>query len=142
MAREVSSPPFSLKGIEHVLLLVSGMDDALRFYEGVLGAQLETRVSRFGMAELRAGSSHIDLVDIRSPEGAWAQPAVSGGRNVDHVALQIGSPDEAALRRHLTEHGVEIVEERVEEESRSFYIRDPSGDVVELMTSISVTRQA
>jgi glyoxylase I family protein len=142
MAREVSSPPFSLKRIEHVLLLVSGMDDALRFYEGVLAAKLETRIPQFGMAELRAGASHIDLVDIATEEGAWARPQVSGGRNVDHVALRIDSCDEAALRRHLASHGVDIVEERVEEESRSFYVRDPSGNVVELMTSIPVTPPA
>ncbi len=86
----MTSPPFALKGIEHVLLLVNGMDSALAFYQDVLGARLESRIPRYAMAELRAGASHIDLVDTSAPEGAWARPPVDGGRNVDHVAVQVG----------------------------------------------------
>jgi glyoxylase I family protein len=135
---QASSPPFTLKGIEHVLLLVTGIEEALAFYEKVLGARLETRLPKYAMAELRAGSSHIDLVDTSVPEGAWALPPVAGGRNVDHIALRLDLSDEPALRRHLESHGVEIVEERVNEEPEgatlSLYVRDPSGNVVELMT--------
>jgi glyoxylase I family protein len=131
-------PPFELEGIEHVLLLVNGMDDALAFYERVLGAAVESRLPQYGMAELRLGSSHLDLVDTSADAGAWARPPVRGGRNVDHVAIRIDAADEAALRRHLGAFGVEIVEERVEEttdgESLSLYVRDPSGNTIELLT--------
>lgn len=113
------------------------MDDALAFYENVLGARLETRLPRYAMAELRVGDSHIDLVDIAAAEGAWARPPVAGGRNVDHVALRLDACEEGALRRHLVEHRVEIVEERVtddpEGQTLSLYVRDPSGNTVELM---------
>jgi glyoxylase I family protein len=135
-----SSPPFGLQGIEHVLLLVNGMETSLTFYQEVLGAQLESRIPRFAMAELRAGGSHIDLVDIGSPEGAWALPPVAGGRNVDHIALRLNGSEETSLRRHLEAHGVAIVEERANEESQgaslSFYVRDPSGNVIELMGAV------
>lgn len=135
----MSQPPFSLQGIEHVLLLVQGMDEALAFYEGVLGAEVESRLPRYAMAELRAGASHIDLVDTSAPEGRWALPAVAGGRNVDHVALLIGSHDEQALRAHLAAHAVAVVEERVNDDARgrslSLYVRDPSGNVIELMAT-------
>jgi glyoxylase I family protein len=127
-------PPFTLRGIEHVLILVRGMDVALDFYERVVGAELETRLPEYGMVELRAGGSHIDLVDISAAEGAWAVPPVAGGRNVDHVGLRLDAPDVGAVRRHLAEYGVEIVEERAEEQGLSLYVRDPSGNVVELMT--------
>lgn len=136
--RSADSPPFALVGIEHVLLLVSGLDRALAFYEDVLGARLESRLPKYAMAELRAGSSHLDLVDTSAPEGAWALPAVAGGRNVDHVGLRVEAPDEAALRQHLSANGVEIVEERLEEEAGrrqlSLYVRDPAGNTIELMT--------
>jgi glyoxylase I family protein len=133
-----AKPPFALGGIEHVLLLVNGMDAALAFYERGLGATVESRLPRYGMAELRVGSSHLDLVDTSVPQGAWARPPVAGGRNVDHIAIRIDAADEAALRRHLSAHGVDVVEERVEEstdgKSLSLYIRDPSGNTIELMT--------
>lgn len=131
-------PPFALERIEHVLLLVNGMDDALSFYERVLGAALESRLPQYGMAELRVGASHLDLVDTSVPQGAWAKPPVTGGRNVDHVAIRIDAPDEAALRRHLAACGVEIVQERTEKtasgRSLSLYVRDPSANTLELMS--------
>ena len=70
MASDDSRPPFVLDGIEHVLLLVNGMDAALSFYERVLGAIVETRLPRYGMAELRVGGSHLDLVDTSTDTGA------------------------------------------------------------------------
>jgi glyoxylase I family protein len=131
-------PPFRLERIEHVLLLVDNLASAVSFYADVLGAKVETRLLDYAMVEFRAGASHLDVVDISAPEGAWALPPVTGGRNVDHVALRLDAPDETALRRHLAAHGVEIVEERVEGEgeahSLSLYVRDPSGNMVELMT--------
>jgi glyoxylase I family protein len=134
MRHERASPPFALKGIEHVLLLVNGIQPALRFYQEVLGARLESRLPQYGMAELSVGTSHIDLVDTSAAEGAWASPPVAGGRNIDHVALRLDVPDRGALRRYLADHAVEIVEERAEGEGLSLYVRDPSGNVVELMT--------
>ena len=131
-------PPFSLERIDHVLLLVDGMDDAVAFYERTLGAVVESRLPHYGMAELRVGTSHLDLVDTSDPQGAWARPPAAGGRNMDHVAIRADAPDEAAVRAHLAAHRVEIVEERIEEttdgKNLSFYVRDPSGNTVELMT--------
>jgi len=131
-----SPPPLELRGIEHALLLVGDMDAALAFYENVLGARLESRLPRYAMAELAAGESHIDLVDISGGEGAWARPPVPGGRNVDHIALRVRG-EAAAVRRHLAAHGVEVVEERLNEGASgaelSLYVRDPSGNTIELM---------
>jgi glyoxylase I family protein len=133
-----SRPPFRLEGIEHVLFLVSDMEEALAFYEGALGAVVESRLPRYAMAELRVGASHLDLVDTSAPEGAWAKPAVAGGRNVDHVAIRIDAANEAALRHHLAAGGVAIVEERIEETAEgntlSLYVRDPSGNTLELIS--------
>jgi catechol-2,3-dioxygenase len=132
-----SKPPFELEAVDHLLLLVAGMPEALGFYEGVLGAQVTSRIPQYGMVELRAGISNIDLVDISSSEGSWAVPPVTGGRNVDHIAVRLGSFEESALRRHLAAHEVPIVEERVEQGERgtslSLYVRDPSGNVIELI---------
>jgi glyoxylase I family protein len=57
---------------------------------------------------------------------------------VDHIALNLGACNQIELRRHLAAHGVAIVEERVERSARgealSLYVRDPSGNVVELLS--------
>ena len=106
-----SLPPFGLEGIDHVLLIVDGMERALAFYENVLGCRLEERYPQWGMAQLRAGAALINLVDISAEEGRWALPEVSGGRNMDHLCIALGAHDEQALRRHLRRHDVAIVEE-------------------------------
>jgi len=129
----LKTSPFTIAGIDHILLHVSGMERALAFYEGVLGCTVETRLPQFGMVELRAGASHLDLVDIASPEGAWAKGSVNGGRNIDHFALAIQPRDIQALRNHLKSNAIVITEEREENNSLSLYVRDPSENTVELL---------
>lgn len=126
--------PFTIDRLDHVLVIVNGMAESLDFYEGVLGCNVESRLPDYGMVELRAGSSHLDLVDAAVPQGAWARPAVAGGRNVDHIALRLGRVDERALRDHLAKHGIAIAEERIEDDGAvSLYVRDPSGNTIELI---------
>jgi catechol 2,3-dioxygenase-like lactoylglutathione lyase family enzyme len=131
-----SKAPFALEGIDHILLLVKGMAPAVRFYTKVLGCTVEDKLPQYGMLQLRAGGALIDLVDISMPQGAWAVPPVAGGRNLDHLCLALGIHDETKLRRHLAQHRVEIIEEGIHGGSRgeslSLYIRDPSGNVIEL----------
>lgn len=121
--------------IDHVLLLVRGLSDALTFYEGILGCEVENRFPKFGMVELRAGASHLDLVDVADSNGAWARPKVEGGRNVDHVALTVQALSAREVRERLDAQGAKIVEERVEERSVSFYVKDPSGNTIELVAA-------
>lgn len=131
-----SKPPFALEGIDHILLLVNGMAPAVRFYTKVLGCQVEDKLPQYGMLQLRAGSALIDLVDVSVPQGSWAVPPVAGGRNLDHLCLALGAHEEAKLRRHLARHHIEIVEEGIHGGSRgeslSLYVRDPSGNIIEL----------
>ena len=132
----MSPPPFALEGLDHVVLLVDDMEAARAFYCGVIGCTIEGALPQYGMLQLRAGAALIDLVDIGSEEGAWGKPPVAGGRNVDHVCLATGPWDEAAMRAHLSAHGIEIVEEGIRFGARgdglSFYVSDPAGNVLEL----------
>ncbi|HEX5181951.1 MAG TPA: VOC family protein [Allosphingosinicella sp.] len=130
-------PPFAPERLDHLLLIVDDLAAAERFYCGVIGCTVAARLPRHAMVELRAGESALDLVDISAAEGVWARPVREGGRNLDHFCLATGPWDEPAMRDHLARHDVAIVEERREEgpdgESLSFYLRDPTGNVVELM---------
>ncbi len=128
--------PFTLEGLDHVVLLVSDMGRAESFYCGVIGCTVDRRLPEYGMLQLRAGAALIDLVDTSGEEGAWARPDVAGGRNMDHVCLATGPWQEAAMRAHLAAHGVEIVEEGIRYGARgeglSFYVQDPFGNTLEL----------
>ena len=137
----MSRPPFEMEGIDHVVLLVRDMAEAQRFYERVLGCTVDRSLPEYGMLQLRAGASLIDLVDIGSSEGEWGRPEVVGGRNMDHVCIATGPCDEAAMRSHLARHGITIVEEGIrygaDGDGMSFYIGDPSGNQIELKSPIA-----
>lgn len=126
---ETVHPPFALEGMR-------GMREALSFYCGVLGWRIEDELPEFGMVQLRAGAALIDLVDVGATAGHWARPDIAGGRNLDHVCMAIAACDEQALRRHLASHAVEIVEEGwhggARGKSLSIYVKDPSGNTIEL----------
>ena len=137
----MTQPPFRLKGLDHVVLLVRNMAQAQRFYEQVLGCAVDRALPQYGMLQLRAGASLIDLVDIESSAGKWARPEITGGRNMDHVCIATGPCDEQAMRAHLARNGVDIVEEGIrygaEGDGMSFYIRDPSGNQIELKSPVA-----
>ena len=137
----MTQPPFRLEGLDHIVLLVRDMAEARQFYEQVLGCAVDRALPQYAMLQLRAGASLVDLVDIGSSEGQWARPDIAGGRNMDHVCIATGPCDESAMRAHLARHGVDIVEEGIrygaQGDGMSFYIRDPSGNQIELKSPVA-----
>lgn len=133
---ETSRPPFSLVGLDHVVLLVTDMEIAMRFYQEVLGCQPGFSYPQFGMEQVWCGNALIVLQDYTKPEGKWARPPVEGGRNLDHVCIALSPFDHDAMRAHLKAHDVEIVEEAFHGGARgmgnSFYVLDPFGNKLEL----------
>ena len=126
-----------IRGLDHVVVRVSDLGRALRFYRDALGCREERSLPELGLYQLRAGTALIDLVPVDSPLGrAGGEPPGEGGRNVDHFALQLERLDEAELRRHLEAHGVEPGEVAARYGAQgmgpSMYVRDPDGNVVEL----------
>lgn len=132
----MATPPFTLEGLDHVVLLVDDMAEALTFYREVIGCTVDNELPHYGMVQLRAGAALIDLVDISGKAGEWGRPPVAGGRNMDHVCIATGPWEEGAMRAHLAAHAVAIVEEGMRYGARgdgySFYVKDPAGNVIEL----------
>lgn len=135
----MQTAPFEPAGIDHVVLRVTDVPRALAFYENVLACRLERKQEDIGLWQLRAGTALIDLVNVDGVVGrrGGAAPAWEG-RNVDHVAIAIRPFERARLTAHLASHGIEI-EGGAEDnygatgDSPAIYIRDPDGNVLELM---------
>jgi catechol 2,3-dioxygenase-like lactoylglutathione lyase family enzyme len=135
----MNTVPFEPAGIDHVVLRVADAARALAFYENVLGCRLERHQASIGLWQLRAGNSLIDLVNVDGVVGkrGGAAPAREG-RNVDHVAIAIRPFEREAVAAHLAAHGVEIeggseANYGATGEGPSLYIRDPDGNMIELM---------
>jgi len=130
-------PMIHIREIDHLVLRVVDLEGMLRFYCGALGCTVERRQDEIGLVQLRAGRSIIDLVPVGGELGK-AGGAAPGreARNLDHFCLRVAPFDEADIRGHLEEFGIEVgpVEMRygAEGEGPSIYVTDPEGNVVEL----------
>jgi glyoxylase I family protein len=134
----MSTPlPVAVLGIDHIELRVRDVERMVAFYGDVLGCRVEKVQEKLGLTHLRAGSAMIDLITLDGPLGqqGGAGPGAEG-RNVDHLCLRIATFDVAALKAHLTQHGVALGEIGgrfgAEGEGPSLYITDPEGNVIEL----------
>jgi glyoxylase I family protein len=129
--------PFTIRGLDHVVLRVRDVACVERFYREVIGCSLERRQEKLGLIQLRAGSTLIDLVDVEGEIGRSGGPAPGrDGHNMEHFCLRIDPFDEAALGRHLRGHGIEPGEPRqrfgADGQGPSIYLDDPEGNRVEL----------
>jgi glyoxylase I family protein len=132
-----SPAPFAILGLDHVVLRARDMAGLERFYCEVIGCALERRQAAFGLVQLRAGRTLIDLVDVAGPIGReGGAPPGREGHNLEHFCLRIEPFDPAAIAAHLRSHGVEpsAVESRygADGQGPSIYLLDPEGNRVEL----------
>jgi glyoxylase I family protein len=127
--------PFTVTGIDHIVLRVRDPARALAFYRDVLGCALEREQPALGLTQLRAGRSLIDLVTATGPLGARTA-GVPGGPNLEHFCLALAPFEEHSLRRHLEAHGIAAGESAARYgaggEGPSLYIEDPDGNRIEL----------
>ena len=128
---------FKVIGIDHIVFRTGDLDRMAAFYSDVLGCPVERQLAEFGLIQLRAGRSLIDLVDVDGPIGKKGGDAPgSTGHNVDHFCLRIEPFDPETIFQHLDRHSVSHgnAEERYGAEGTgySIYITDPDGNTVEL----------
>jgi len=130
----MSKHPFTVQGIDHIVLRVRHLRHSLAFYCDVLGCTVEREQQELGLTQLRAGASLIDLVTLDGPLGAGEPPGA--GRNLEHFCVAVAPFDEAALIAWLTARGVPVHEPGsrygAQGQGRSFYVEDPDGNRVEL----------
>jgi glyoxylase I family protein len=135
------TPPFRLKGIDHVVLRIVDLDQSMHFYRDILGCAVERERAEIGLYQLRAGGTLIDLVPIDEELGSKGGAAPGRqGHNMDHFAIGIDPFDEEALRAYLGEHGIDVpaaaLRYGAEGEGPSVYITDPDGNLVELKAPV------
>ena len=129
-----SESPIRVREIDHVVLRTRDLKRLQAFYCDVLGCTLERELPDFGLTQLRAGRSLIDLIDVTLPRHA---PLEAGpGRNMDHFCLRVEPFDADAIIAYLRERGVSPgdVTSRygAEGQGPSIYLDDPDGNLVEL----------
>jgi len=104
--------------LTHVNLRVEKLEDAVRFYTLVMGLErIERDDSRGRGAWFRLGDTQVHLAEDAAP-----QP-----RSKRHFAVEVA--DLAEAKRTAQEHAAEIDQE----EAGRFWMRDPSGNRIEVV---------
>jgi catechol 2,3-dioxygenase-like lactoylglutathione lyase family enzyme len=122
----VSEPP-PVSGISELVLEVSDLDAARRFYRDVLGFE-ETL---FGEG---AEGRYWYLVGDTARLGLWTeQVGLAGGRGGAHVhyALHTYDAEIDALKARIEQAGAEVEGPIQLGPGRAIYVTDPDGNVVE-----------
>lgn len=126
-------PPIDITVIDHVVIRTTQLDRMIAFYRDVLGCAVEREAGESGLAQLRAGDSLIDILDVSRGSGG---AVVHEAGNMDHVCFQLKRWDEAGisdfLRRHSVTPGDVVMRYGARGTGPSMYISDPDGNTVEL----------
>lgn len=118
---------FRVERIDHVVLRVRDLAAMVHFYEQALGFNVERRLERISLVQMRAGASMLDLV---------AGERADGTPNMDHLCFRVEPFDRDAIVRQLALFGISVGEtvERYGAEGNgpSVYFHDPEGNQIEL----------
>jgi methylmalonyl-CoA epimerase len=102
------------KGIHHLGVAVSDLDEAVATYERLFGATLEhrARVEDQGVeaASLRIGESRVELLSALSPDTPVGRFLDRRGPGMHHVAYEVD--DVAASLHELAATGAELIDEQ------------------------------
>jgi catechol 2,3-dioxygenase-like lactoylglutathione lyase family enzyme len=102
------APPFDLRKIGHVVLMVADLKRSVAFYTGVLGFKVSDiygdDMMPGGMVFMRCNPDHHGVALIGGAQGP------SEKRELHHMAFEVGSLDEVfRARKHLRESGATIL---------------------------------
>jgi catechol 2,3-dioxygenase-like lactoylglutathione lyase family enzyme len=109
-------------GIHHVAIAVTDLEDASRFYEEVLGF-----ARRDDRPDLAVAGAWLDTGSGQQLHLLQAEPAENVGQ---HFAVLVDDLD--ARVAELRQMGIDISDPSPVGRARQSFLRDPSGNVVEL----------
>ena len=130
---------FSIRGLNHLALVVKDIEVAKTWFIETLGLRLFE--DRGDILFILAGK---DIIAVKTPamavnkpehggEGSYAAADPSGWQTLDHYGFFAGSPAEVdAFAEHLRRHNLTILKGPYDRsDGRSVYFRDPCGNVGE-----------
>ncbi|MBO4725932.1 MAG: methylmalonyl-CoA epimerase [Firmicutes bacterium] len=106
----------NLTRVDHVGIAVENLDEALKFYEGVLGLKSTGKEvveeQKVTVAFLPCGDSELELLESTTPDGPIARfIEKNGGRGgIQHVAVRVDNI-EAAIKE-VMDAGLKMLDEK------------------------------
>ena len=103
-----------MKGLDHVAILVSDLDAAIRLYRDVYGLELaeveEVPSEKVRVAIFGHGAGRIELVSPSGPDSPMAKAIEKRGEGLHHICLEV--PDIEKAMAALKEQGAPLLDEK------------------------------
>lgn len=101
-----------LKGLEHIGIAVSNLDEALAFFEKTLGLKVESIIAVEGqkvrVAILPLGETKIELLEPTG-EGPITRFLARRGEGLHHIAFEVS--DIHGFLKRMKDKGIKLVDE-------------------------------
>lgn len=128
----MQKPTSQTLGLRHLALFVEDLEACAYFYQELLGMSVDWHPDPDNIY-LTSGHDNLALHRGKAP---------SGQQRLDHMGFLFSKPDDVdEWYEFLVANNVEIVQapKTHRDDSRSFYCKDPAGNVVQLIYIPSVT---
>lgn len=103
-----------MKGLDHVAILVSDLDAAIRLYRDVYGLELaeveEVPSEKVRVAIFGHGAGRIELVSPSGPDSPMAKAIEKRGEGLHHVCLEV--PDIEKAMEALRAQGAPLLDDK------------------------------
>ena len=100
--------------IEHIGIAVNSLDEAIPFYEEVLGLKCyaveEVKDQKVKTAFFMAGQTKIELLETTDPEGAIGKFLEKRGQGVHHIAYAVDDVDSSL--NELENKGIRLIDRK------------------------------
>ncbi len=103
----------NLTHIEHIGIAVKELDQAIKFYEEILGLKCyaieEVKDQKVKTAFFKIGQTKIELLESTEPEGPVAKFIEKRGEGLHHIAF--AAEDLPAALTELKDKGIKLIDE-------------------------------
>jgi methylmalonyl-CoA/ethylmalonyl-CoA epimerase len=100
--------------IEHLGIAVNSLDEAIPYYESILGIKCyaieEVRDQKVKTAFFQIGQTKIELLESTDPEGPIGKFLEKRGQGIHHVAFAVEGIEESL--DELAEKGVQLIDKK------------------------------
>ena len=100
--------------IDHIGIAVSDLEESIRFYEDVLGLEVEgeevVEEQKVKVAFLPIGDTEVELLEATTPDSPIAKFIEKRGQGVQHIAFKVDNIEEAL--EMMREKGIRLIDEK------------------------------
>lgn len=102
-----------IKKIDHIGIAVKSIEEAAKFYKGILGLEIKgievVEEQKVKTAFIPIGDSEVELLESTSDDGPIAKFIEKRGEGIQHIALQVDDIEKTL--EELKQKGVKLIDE-------------------------------